>query len=68
MMVKMIDSGMDVARINFGSGDLRFHVESLDNIRLAAKQRPEKPISIMLDTAGPRIMTGVMKDGKQVEV
>ena len=37
MMVKMIDSGLDVARINFATGDLRFHVESLDNIRLAAK-------------------------------
>lgn len=68
MMVKMIDSGMDVARINFGQGDLRFHSESLDNIRLAAKQRPEKPVTVMLDTAGPRIMTGTMKDGKNVEV
>lgn len=35
MLVKMLDAGMNVARINFSDGDQKTHGECLDNLRMA---------------------------------
>jgi pyruvate kinase len=62
MLVKMIDAGMNVARLNFSHGDHKSHGQSVLNLREALKQRPDKTVAIMLDTKGPEIRTGLLKD------
>lgn len=69
ILVKMMDGGMDIARLNFSHGDHVSHQKTLDNLRIAMKQRPLKKIGIMLDTKGPEIRTGLFKDGlKSIEL
>ena len=63
MLVKMLDAGMNMARLNFSHGDHKSHGQSLDNLREALKQRPDKVCAVMLDTKGPEIRTGLLKDG-----
>lgn len=40
----------------------------MDSIREALKQRPNKTCAIMLDTKGPEIRTGLLRDNKPVEL
>ena len=68
MLVKMIDAGMNVARLNFSHGDHKSHEQSVKNLKEALKQRPDKTVAIMLDTKGPEIRTGVLKEGKPIEL
>ena len=37
MLVKILDAGMNVARLNFSHGDHKSHGQSLDNLRAALK-------------------------------
>ena len=64
MLVKMLDAGMNVASLDFSGGDQKTHGECLENLGLARQQRPEKHCAVMLDTKGPEIATGYMRDGK----
>jgi pyruvate kinase len=57
-LVQMIDSGLNVARLNFSHGDHAAHAATVGRIREADKLRPDKPIAIALDTKGPEIRTG----------
>lgn len=68
MLVKMLDAGMNVARLNFSHGDHKAHGQSVDNLREALKLRPDKHCAIMLDTKGPEIRTGMNKDGKSIKL
>ncbi|MCX7904231.1 MAG: pyruvate kinase [Caloramator sp.] len=63
MLRKLIDAGMNAARLNFSHGD---HEEHGRRIVLIKKLREElgKPIAIILDTKGPEIRTGNFKGGK----
>ncbi|WP_188204213.1 pyruvate kinase [Desemzia incerta] len=62
-LVKMIDAGMNVARLNFSHGDFEEHGARIQNIREASKITG-KMVAILLDTKGPEIRTHNMKDGK----
>ena len=68
MMIKMLDAGMDVCRLNFSHGDHKTHGQTVDNLREALKQRPNKTCAIMLDTKGPEIRTGMLRDSKPVDL
>jgi len=68
MLVKMLDAGMNVARLNFSHGDHKTHGQSLDNLREALKQRPDVSCAVMLDTKGPEIRTGLLRDNKPVDL
>ena len=59
---KMIDAGMNVARLNFSHGTHEGHQKYIDMVKTIRKERG-CPLAIMLDTKGPEIRTGVMKDG-----
>lgn len=61
-MEKMIEAGMNVARLNFSHGTHEGHQKYIDMVKTIRKERG-CPLAIMLDTKGPEIRTGVMKDG-----
>lgn len=65
LMRKLVQGGMDIARFNFSHGT---HEEQKMRMDMLKKVRDEekKPIAILLDTKGPEIRTGVLKDGKKV--
>jgi pyruvate kinase len=64
-MVELIQAGMSVARINFSHGTHLEHFEAIQNLK-RARQELKKPLAIMLDTKGPEIRLGKIKDGKIV--
>ncbi|PAV30398.1 pyruvate kinase [Virgibacillus profundi] len=60
---QLIESGMNVARLNFSHGDYEEHGNRIKNIRKAA-ENSGKTIAILLDTKGPEIRTGNFEDGQ----
>lgn len=72
-LVKMIEAGMDVARLNFSHGSHADHLEMMNRVRQAAVITGE-PVSILLDLQGPKIRTGKLKepmelkDGEQLTI
>mmetsp|Transcript_31448 Transcript_31448/g.48103 ORF Transcript_31448/g.48103 Transcript_31448/m.48103 type:complete len:461 (-) Transcript_31448:36-1418(-) len=68
MLVKMLDAGMNVARLNFSHGDHKTHGQSLQNLKAALKERPDKTCAVLLDTKGPEIRTGFLKDHQPIEI
>ena len=64
-LVKMIDAGMNVARLNFSHGDFEEHGARIKNIREASRITG-KMVALLLDTKGPEIRTHNMKEGKVV--
>jgi pyruvate kinase len=56
---------MNVARFDFSTdSDIMTHSNNLENLQFARAQRPDKPVAIMMDTKGPVIYTGNLRDGK----
>lgn len=64
---KLLRAGMNVARFNFSHGSHEYHQGTLDNLRLAM-QNSQVMCSVLLDTKGPEIRTGFLKDGKPVQL
>ncbi len=53
----LIESGLDVARLNFSHGNHASHGESIQRIRKLAEQH-NKPITILQDLQGPKLRVG----------
>lgn len=64
-LVDLINSGMNVARLNFSHGDHEEHMARIVNIREASKITGQR-VAILLDTKGPEIRTHNMKDNAAV--
>lgn len=62
---KLVENGMDIARFNFSHGDHEEQKSRMDMLK-AIREEAGKPIAILLDTKGPEIRTGVIKDDKKV--
>ncbi len=62
MLEKLMNAGMNMARLNFSHGSHEEHKGRIDTIRKVAK-RLNKTVAILLDTKGPEIRTHNMKDG-----
>ncbi|WP_349667890.1 pyruvate kinase [Lacrimispora sp.] len=65
LMKSLAEHGMDIARFNFSHGDYEEQKERLDMLK-SIRQELDLPIAALLDTKGPEIRTGLLKDGKKV--
>ncbi|QDZ22737.1 pyruvate kinase [Chloropicon primus] len=63
----LLKAGMSVARFNFSHGSHEYHQETLDNLH-KAMVNTRRMCAVMLDTKGPEIRTGFLKDGKPVNL
>lgn len=61
VLVRMIDAGMDVARLNFSHGSHEDHAETVTLVRSAA-DRAGRPVAILQDLPGPKIRLGQVAD------
>ena len=61
----LIDSGMNVARLNFSHGTYESHLETINNIKDVRIEK-KQPVAILLDTKGPEIRLGTFENPKGV--
>jgi len=61
-MIELIDAGMNVARLNFSHGTHEEHLTIIQDLK-KARQQLQRPLAIMLDTKGPEIRLGKLRDG-----
>ena len=62
MLVRLMEAGMDVVRLNFSHGEQAFHAETIARVR-AASAAVRKPIAILGDLQGPKLRVGIMQEG-----
>lgn len=62
-LCELIESGMNVARLNFSHGSHEEHAARIVNIRKAS-EKLGKTVAILLDTKGPEIRTNDFEGGK----
>ena len=62
---KLLQAGMDVARLNFSHGTHEEHAKNISMLRSAASEM-KKTIAILADLQGPKIRTGVLAGGGPV--
>jgi pyruvate kinase len=57
VMCRLIEAGMNIARLNFSHGDFSTHKQVIDNLR-AASARTGRRLTIMADLSGPKMRIG----------
>jgi pyruvate kinase len=62
VLVRMVDAGMDVARLNFSHGSAEQHAETARLVREAAG-RAGRQVAILQDLPGPKLRIGPLADG-----
>jgi pyruvate kinase len=60
-LVRMVQAGMDVARLNYSHGTLEEHAETIRRVRDAAG-RAGRPVAILQDLPGPKLRIGPLRD------
>jgi pyruvate kinase len=62
VLVRMVEAGMDVARLNFSHGTAEEHAETAGRVREAAG-RAGRQVAILQDLPGPKLRIGALRDG-----
>ena len=60
MLQQLAEAGMNIVRLNMSHGDHESHARVIKSIRTLNKKLPN-PIAILMDTQGPEIRTGDIK-------
>jgi pyruvate kinase len=58
---RMVEAGLDVARLNFSHGDREIHAENAARVR-AASAAVGRPVAILQDLPGPKLRIGALKE------
>jgi pyruvate kinase len=61
VMERMLQAGMNVARLNFSHGDFAAHARVIENLR-AASRATGRRIALMADLSGPKMRIGALKE------
>jgi pyruvate kinase len=61
VLVRMVEAGLDVARLNFSHGSREEHAENVGLVRQAAS-RAGRQVAILQDLPGPKLRIGPLKD------
>src|SRR3954466_15756215 len=62
VLARMVEAGMDVARLNFSHGSAEEHAETAQLVRDAAG-RVGRQVAILQDLPGPKLRIGHLRDG-----
>jgi pyruvate kinase len=60
-LLRMVEAGMDVARLNYSHGTLDEHAQTVRAVRDAAG-RAGRPVAILLDLPGPKLRIGPLRE------
>ena len=63
----LLAAGVNGVRINMSHGSPDEHAENIARARAAAN-RMKRPLSVLVDLSGPKIRTGVLKNGQPVQL
>lgn len=64
-LAKLIDAGMDIARLNFSHGDHEGYTQVVNDLREIAEQK-NKSLAILQDLQGPKLRTGETRHNQPV--
>jgi pyruvate kinase len=68
-LAELRKAGVNIVRMNFSHGEYEYHQSVIDNTRKMVAEDPTgRPVAIALDTKGPEIRTGLMKNGEDVAI
>src|SRR3954467_8968976 len=62
VLARMVEAGMDVARLNFSHGTAENHAEMAQRVRTAGGSAG-RPVAILQDLPGPKLRIGALRDG-----
>ncbi|HEX4010369.1 MAG TPA: pyruvate kinase [Solirubrobacteraceae bacterium] len=62
-LARMVEAGLDVARLNFSHGDRELHAENAERVR-AASAAVGRPVAILQDLPGPKLRIGALHDDR----
>ncbi|KAF7799253.1 hypothetical protein EIP86_010485 [Pleurotus ostreatoroseus] len=66
---ELVRAGVNIVRMNFSHGSYEYHQSVIDNTRKMVAANPNgRPVAIALDTKGPEIRTGLMKDNTDIPI
>jgi len=60
-LARMVEAGLDVARLNFSHGTVHTHAQTVERVRAAAG-RAGRPVAILQDLPGPKLRIGALLD------
>ncbi len=66
VLLKLVEAGMDVARLNFSHGTHEQHLKVIENVKETSRRSGEH-ITLLQDLSGPKIRTGELVS-KPVEI
>ena len=64
---KLIDAGVNVARLNFSHGSYENHVEVINTLRSISRTKSVS-VGVLLDLQGPKIRVGKLENGEPVQL
>ncbi len=66
VQIKLIEAGLNIARLNFSHGDHETHAKNIESIRRASAELG-RPVALLQDLQGPKIRVGRLIGG-QMEI